>query len=112
MNYNALLSTFRTCMEDIGNALRSLLGTNKKYKITEVADAIKSCNLGTDVILVHSGSINQSGTNVNLTSIPGYKNLSMSNFVCCINSIYRREVYMSSYRAYPACSYNQVQFQT
>ena len=62
--------------------------------------------LGTEVIRVYSGSISQSGTNVDLTGISGYEDLSMANFVCCINSIYRREVYMSSYKAYPSCSYN------
>lgn len=74
MDYSTILTKFRTCMVDIGNALRSVLGTSQKYKFTEVANAIRSCNqvyyLGT-------------GTSFSVSHIPGYSALTAANFIVC-----------------------------
>lgn len=78
MDYSLILTKFCSCMEDIGNALRTVLGTTQKYKFTEVANAINSCNqvyyLGT-------------GTSFDVSSIPGYENLTEENFLPRVVSI-------------------------
>lgn len=78
MDYSTILTKFRSCMEDIGNALRTVLGTSQKYKFTEVAAAINSCNqvyyLGT-------------GTSFDVSGIPGYQNLTADNFIVGIGSM-------------------------
>ena len=72
MDYSAILFKFRSCMEEIGDALREVLGTNDKYKFTEIATSIKTCNqvyyLGT-------------GTSFDVSGIPGYQNLTKDNFI-------------------------------
>lgn len=72
MDYSTILFKFRSCMEEIGAALREMLGTEKTYKFTEFADAIRTGNqvyyLGT-------------GTSFNVSSIPGYQNLTADNFI-------------------------------
>lgn len=72
MDYNTILFKFRSCMEDIGNALREMLGTEQTYKMTEFADAIRAGNqvyyLGT-------------GTSFDVSSIPDYQNLTADNFI-------------------------------
>ena len=77
MDYSTILTKFRSCMEDIGNALRTVLGTSQKYKFTEVAAAINSCNqvyyLGT-------------GTSFDVSGIPGYQNLTADNFIVATTS--------------------------
>lgn len=42
MDYSTILFKFRSCMEEIGDALREVLGTSDKYKFTEIASAISN----------------------------------------------------------------------
>ena len=72
MSYNSILLKFRSCLMDIGNALREVLGTSDKYKITDIANEIRNCNqvfyLGT-------------GLSFDVSGIDGYKNLTVDNFL-------------------------------
>lgn len=72
MEYDSILFKFRSCMEDIGAALRTALGTTKKYKFTEIADAINSCNQ-----VLYLGT----GTSFDLSGYVGYENFTAENFI-------------------------------
>lgn len=74
MDYSTILSKFSSCMTDIGNALRTVLGTSKKYKFTEIASAIKNCNM-----VYRLGA----GMSFNVSHIPGYTRFTADNFIVC-----------------------------
>ena len=78
MSYGMILAKFRVCMEDIGNALREVLGTDQKYKFIDVAEQIRTCNQ-----VFYLGK----GMSFNVSHIPGYQNLTKDNFVMQIGSI-------------------------
>ena len=65
MSYGMILAKFRVCMEDIGNALREVLGTDQKYKFIDVAEQIRTCNQ-----VFYLGK----GMSFNVSHIPGYQN--------------------------------------
>lgn len=72
MDYGTVLSKFSACMTEIGNALRKINGTTKKYKFTEIASAINEC---TQVYYLGTG------TSFNVSNIPDYQNLTKDNFI-------------------------------
>lgn len=78
MDYGTVLSKFSACMTEIGNALRKINGTTKKYKFTEIASAINEC---TQVYYLGTG------TSFDVSNIPDYQNLTKDNFVMDIASI-------------------------
>lgn len=59
-------------MEEIGDALREVLGTNDKYKFTEIASSIKTC-----AQVFYLGE----GMSFDVSHIPGYQNLTVDNFL-------------------------------
>lgn len=72
MDYSTILFKFRSCMEEIGEALRDVLGTNDKYKFTEIASSIKTC-----AQVFYLGE----GMSFDVSHIPGYQNFTVDNFV-------------------------------
>lgn len=78
MDYSAILFKFRSCMEEIGDALREVSGTNDKYKFTEIASSIKTC-----AQVFYLGE----GMSFDVSHIPGYQNLTVSNFIVSIDYI-------------------------
>lgn len=84
MDYSTVLSKFSDCMTEIGNALRKANGTTQKYKLTDVANAIKE---GTQVYKV--GSVSGVNTTFNIKSLfpeVNYAELTSGNFVFACTS--------------------------
>lgn len=77
MDYGTVLSKFSACMTEIGNALRKINGTTKKYKFTEIASAINEC---TQVYYLGTG------TSFDVSNIPDYQNLTEHNFLVTVES--------------------------
>ncbi len=93
MDYGTVLSKFSACMTEIGNALRKINGTTKKYKFTEIASAINEC---TQVYYLGTG------TSFDVSNIPDYQNLTVDNFLVVadtvtINGTFFNNGYDSSY---------------